>query len=101
MPGAARGLFQIPQEDPYAPPRYVSVTSSWAILLVQGTVLLGVAHVLLYLAIFTNNVCAGAGNVYLAVSLTCVACTLTGIKVGHTVGYIGAAAQFLSAENDV
>lgn len=61
-----RGIFHLPEQDPLAPPKYVSVRSQQVISSITVVIVFLVNVLVIRLSIFTNDVCDGAGRIFLA-----------------------------------
>ena len=61
-----RGIFHLPEQDPLAPPKYVSVRSQQVISLILVVLVFLVNVLAIRVAIFTNDVCEGAGRIFIA-----------------------------------
>ena len=88
-------------QDPLAPPKYVSVRSQQVIssILVFIVFLVNVFGV--RIAIFTNDVCDGAGRIFVALLFLSIITSAIMTKVGYHLGFVMAAAEYLPNEFDV
>ena len=88
-------------QDPLAPPKYVSVRSQQVIssILVFIVFLVNVFGV--RIAIFTNDVCDGAGRIFVALMFLSIITSAIMTKVGYHLGFVMAAAEYLPNEFDV
>jgi hypothetical protein len=64
-----RGIFHLPEQDPLAPPKYVSVRSQQVLSSIAVTLVFLLNLLVIRLAIFTNDVCDGAGRIFIALML--------------------------------
>jgi hypothetical protein len=64
-----RGIFHLPEQDPLAPPKYVSVRSQQVISTILIVLVFLVNLLAIRLAVFTNDVCEGAGRIFVGLML--------------------------------
>eukprot|EP01047_Picozoa_sp_COSAG01_P058573 COSAG01_NODE_6918_length_3439_cov_26.474850_2_plen_114_part_00 len=96
-----RGIFHLPSQDPLAPPKYVSVRSQQIISLALITLLFIFNFVMLRIAIYTNDICEGAAQLFLALLLFSAVVSVIMMKIGYHLGYVIAAAEYLPQEFSV
>ena len=64
-----RGIFHLPDQDPLAPPKYVSVRSQQVISGLLVVIAFLVNLLFIRVGVFTNDVCEGAGRVFTGLML--------------------------------
>ena len=126
-----RGIFHLPEQDPLAPPKYVSVRSQQVLSSIVVTLVFLLNLLVIRLAIFTNDVCDGAGRIFIALMLLSLLTSAVmyvqpaprsarqsvpdvangcdnlldyctcSAKVGYQLGYVLAAAEYLPTEFNV
>jgi hypothetical protein len=96
-----RGIFHLPEQDPLAPPKYVSVRSQQVISTILIVLVFLVNLLAIRLAVFTNDVCEGAGRIFVGLMLLSLLTSTVIAKVGYHLGYVLAAAEYLPTEFNV
>ena len=88
-----RGIFHLPDRDPVKPPVYASVRSQQTITLVLLIIIFFVDYICIRVAVFTNDVCEGAAEIFLALMILAGIIGFGIVKVGFHMGYVTVCCQ--------